>query len=152
MSDIAKLQAQIKIAQMQGQEPSSSYYGYPVRPPYAGEVEHFKNNPNVAGMMAQQGNEITFNPNPMPGVNLDAVGKNEAARLWMRENNFAPQFQVNPQQSAQFNGTPYQNNPDAMRQTLLARILSGDQSAGQATDHQKQIADWIKAMLESRQK
>ena len=165
MPSLAELSALVQALQGQSQAPATtglrgstladlikqpnSYYGYQVRDPYPTEHSYFSANPHVAGMAAEDG-KITFNPFSPPNVNRDAVGANEAARLWMRENNFAPKFDVTPAQAAQFEGSPYQSNPDAMRQTIIGRILSNDPSAGNVTDHQRQISDWVHETLKAR--
>ena len=118
------------------------YYGYKVRKSlYPGEDEYFKKNRKVAGMAAED-NQIVLNPYA-EGVNLDAVAKNEAARLWMRENKVTPGFLVTPEQKTSFAGTVYENDPAAMAQTILGRIVSGDPSAGNITPEQLQWANTI---------
>lgn len=124
-----------------------NYYGYKVRDKlFDSEHNYFWQNPNVAGMAAEDGN-IIFNPYST-GVDFDAVGKNEAVRLWLKENNINPTFDVTPEQQKRFVGTPYENDPLALKHTILGRIISGDPSAGQVTQQQE---EWAKAILRQLQ-
>ena len=127
------------------------YYGYKVRDQlYRGEDEYFRNNSHVAGMAAEDGT-IIFNPYSR-GVNFDAVGKNEAARLWMRENNVEPKFNLTDAQKEAFRGTEYEKDEAALKHSIMARIISGDPSAGQITPMQKTWADWLADNLSKRQR
>jgi hypothetical protein len=119
--------------------PEGSYNARPAfgveRRPYLydGEMSYFRANPHVAGMAADD-DRVVLNPfskNTQQGQ--DAVALNEAARVYMRRNALAPNFSVTPQQSQQFLGTAYQNDPENMRRTLAARLMSGDPSAKDAT-------------------
>ncbi len=126
-----------------------AYFGYKVREKlYDGEDSYFKGNPHVSGMAAEDG-QIIFNPYSK-GVNFDAVGKNEAARLWMMQNKFAPAFNLTDAQLAAFKGTPYEKNQEALKHSILARIISGDPSAGQVTPEQRQWADVLMRSLSER--
>jgi hypothetical protein len=119
--------------------------GYDVRRPFASEMEYFQQNPKVAGMAAEDG-RITLNPfTGLDRPQQNAVALNEAYRLKMRDMNYQPQFSLTDQQTAAFRGTPYENNPDALKQSILARVLSGDKSA-QATPEQMTIADLFRSM------
>lgn len=110
------------------------------RPPYSGEAAYFKANPNVAGM-ATADNRVILNPHsPLTPEQRGAVAKNEAFRLRLNQ---TPAFPVTADQRGQFAGTGYGADPAALRQTLAARIASGDTSA-RATP--EQIA-WVKRFL-----
>jgi len=125
-------------------------YGYEVRNPYDSEDNFFRQNPHVSGMAAEDG-KITLNPHsPLKPHEQDAVARNEAARLYMRDQKFNFDFDPTPEQQRSFDGTAYASDPYNMRATLLARILSGDPSAGQATPRQREWADWLKQRLEER--
>ena len=127
------------------QEPSLANLGDPMlgykrrEQLFPGEDTYFKTNPHVAGMAAETG-DVILNPYSPPGVNHDAVARNEALRLYMRDNSITPDFQVTPQQRQQFIGTAYGNDDAALKQTLAARIYSGDPSAN-ATDEQRAYTD-----------
>ena len=129
------------------QRPGDEVMGYPIRKPSASEVDYFLQHRDVAGMAAEDG-AIVLNPysSNSPEEQM-AVAKNEAMRLWMRENNVQPDFEVTPEQEQQFAGTEYGKPESAipLRQTLLARMLSGDPSAGKTTkaqqDYAKRLSD-----------
>ena len=118
-----------------------NYYGYKVRQNYPGEDAYFKENPTTAGMATDDG-KIIFNPYS-EGVNRDAVGRNEAIRLWLRKNDIDLKFKVTPSQRERFKGTPYEGNDKALRRTILSRIASGDPSAGDVTGEQKKLARFV---------
>jgi hypothetical protein len=60
----------------------------------------------------------------------------------MRENKIVPKFELTEEQKKFFTGSEYANNPDAAKQTIVARILSGDPSA-KATAQQQAEAKKI---------
>ena len=109
---------------------SEKMFGFKVRSKlFPGEDEFFRSRPEVAGMAAEDDTVIL---NPYSGLSireLSAVAQNEALRLKMRKDDFDPKFKVTDEQKQFFQGTEYEKNPKAMRQTLLARIYSGDPSA-----------------------
>jgi hypothetical protein len=121
--------------------PETDYFGYSVREPYPGESQYFKANPNVSGMAAED-DRIIFNPYSK-GVNRDAVGRNEAVRLWLRQHKVTPDFGVTEAQTQQFRGTPYEGDLNALRSTILGRIISGDPSAGDITEQQRAFAESV---------
>ena len=128
---------------MPEQTSAGGLLGYQIRQQlYPGENDYFKKNPTVAGMASESGH-IILNPFSALGVNRDAVARNEALRLHMRDNSATPQFDLTPEQRASFQGTAYGNDDAALRQTLAARIYSGDPSAN-ATDQQRQ---WVNNYL-----
>ena len=123
-----------------------------MRNPYESEDVWFAMNPKVAGMAAEDG-RIVLNPySGLSDENKAAVAKNEAIRLYMRENNVDPQFTVTPEQMKSFAGTEYgkKGNEGFMRQTLVSRILTGDPSAGNATEEQRKAAQDIMQQLIKR--
>jgi hypothetical protein len=117
---------------------SDRLFGFPIREKlYPEEDQFFSDRPEVAGMAAED-NAIIINPySPLPKKQLGLVAENEALRLKMRQDEFSPNFEVTPDQVKFFEGTEYADNPTAMKQTILARIYSGDPSA-KATPEQKQ--------------
>lgn len=123
--------------------------GYALRKPYAGEDEYFRANPNVAGMAAEDG-RIVLNPHSKNSAEGQrAVAKNEAIRLWMRENKTAPDFELTPEQMAQFEGTEYGKPENALnaKHTIIARILTGDPSAKKPTEAQLQWAERVRRSI-----
>jgi hypothetical protein len=122
-------------------------YGYKIREPYAGEHEYFRKNLHVGGM-AGEDNRIVLNPySPLTPKELDAVAENEAIRLYLREKNIKPDFDLTPEQKKAFRGTPYEKDEGAARATILGRIISGDPSALGITPQQKNWADNILKQL-----
>ena len=125
-------------------------YGFEVRQPFDMELKYFNENPNVAGM-ATEDNRIILNPNSkLNKQQKDAVLKNEASRLHMKSMGTTPQFELTPQQVESFKGSPYEGNPDAMKQTIVGRIISGDSSAQDFTLEQKEFADTIYRQMKLR--
>ena len=109
--------------------------GYKIRTKlFSGEDNYFKQNPNVAGMANFETNDIILNPYSR-GRNMEAVAMNEAMRLKMAKEKFIPNIELTDKQKEFFQGTAYENNEDAMKQTIFARIYSGDSSAN-ATENQ----------------
>ena len=129
-------------------KPKKRYYGYDVRLPFPGEDKYFIKNPHVAGMAAEDG-AITLNPYSK-GVNLDAVAKNEAARLWLRENSVKFPFDISDSQREYFSGTAYEDDEESMKHTIVGRIISGDPSAGEVSEEQRRWAEWLRKRLEAR--
>ena len=124
---------------------SKSVYGFPVRAPFGGELEYFRANPHVAGM-AGEDSSIVLNPfSPNTPEQQQLVAQNEAVRLWLRKNKVEPKFPVTPDQFASFKGTEYgkPENIDHLRQTLIARMMTGDPSAGGVTGDQRAFAENI---------
>ncbi len=117
------------------------------------ELEYFRNNPDVAGMAAQD-NQVVTNPySSLSAEEMDAVRRNETARVFMRTNpQFAPSFDLSNEQSANLGETTYAQAPDGDRRaTIAARLLSGDPSAGAATPEQTAYLEQLmKAMQANR--
>lgn len=111
---------------------------YPLlRDPYESELKYFKENPNVAGM-ATEDDRVIFNPfSDVHPNNSDSIYLNEASRLHMRKSKRRPKFALTDEQKRLF--ADYGDEQD-VRETIVARILSGDESAGNATQEQKQYA------------
>jgi len=105
-------------------------FGFPIRDNlFDGEESFFRDRPEVAGMAAEDGS-IILNPySPLDKKSLRAVAKNEALRLKMHRDEFIPDIKITPEQRSFFSGTEYATNEQAMKQTILARIYSGDPSA-----------------------
>ena len=119
------------------------YSGYNKREPYPSELEYFKGNKNVGGM-ATKDKKIIINPfSNLSPQEQESVAQNEGIRLWLEDNNISFDFELTGSQKAQFKGTAYQNNPAALKKSIIARILSGDPSAS-ATQEQMNVAQQIK--------
>jgi len=124
-----------------------SVYGVEQRDPYESELEFFRKNPSVAGM-ASEDNRIVINPfSKLSEKELDAVRMNEAARVYMRSMSL-PRFSLTKEQSETLSGTEYGNAKSSDRKaTVIARIISGDPSAGKATDEQRSVAAMVMQMM-----
>jgi hypothetical protein len=115
---------------------------------YKGEDSYFNENPDVAGMAAEDGS-VVLNPySTNNSAQRGAVYQNEASRLYMRANG-TPSFSLTEKQQAYLNSNSYKDaSDDDRRATVLARIISGDSSAGDFTDEQRQHADAIKSSMD----
>ena len=116
--------------------PMYTYGGIPTRQPYQSESDFFRSS-GVPGYAAED-NAVVMNPlaNLMPDQKR-AVLMNEAARVWMRQNNLTPNFGLTPQQSQSLGATAYKDAPEQDRAaTTVARLLSGDPSGGDPTPEQ----------------
>jgi hypothetical protein len=127
---------------------------YGVRDPYKSELEFFKKRPEVAGM-ATDDSKIIINPFSTLSKNeLNSVLQNEALRIFMRQNKVNPSFDLTKSQMEAFRGSEYEKDANASKQTILARILTGDPSAKDVSLDQtieaQSIMDRIKAMQQRR--
>lgn len=123
-------------------------YGYTVRSPYPGEDAFFKRNPSVGGMAAEDG-QITLNPySPLSPEERQAVARNEAIRLHQRDLGVRYTFPLTRHQRQSMAGTAYSANDDAARETIVARALTGDPSAGDLTDDQRAAAAMTQAHID----
>jgi hypothetical protein len=122
-------------------------YGVGVREQlYPGEEEYFKANPHVTGMAADD-DKIIMNPfSKLKDNERQAVMMNEAARVHMRNKLIdAPNFELTPTQTEKFGS--YSKDPNDIRQTIAARILSGDPSAGDATPEQQEYVSRLRQFM-----
>jgi hypothetical protein len=124
--------------------PTSSF-GYPVREPVPSEQVFFALNPNVGGYAAEDGaivlNEGARNEDRyLSNRELGGVARNEASRLYMRDRNIVPDFSLTKDQELKFQGSAYGSNPEALKQSIAARIITGDPSAGKTTKEQKDFS------------
>lgn len=125
-----------------------SIYGYQIRKPFEGEDKFFKGRPEVGGMAAEDG-KIVLNPySPLKEQDKMQVAKNEAIRLWMRDNKQQLPFELTKQQSKAFSGTEYGNDPQSLKETIVARVLTGDPSA-MATPEQQTFANKVMEKITS---
>jgi hypothetical protein len=114
---------------------------------FPGEDKYFRQNPQTAGMMTED-QRVIINPYLPEGINTDAVKVNEAARLFMRYGLFRPGFELTDNQKQGFKGTSYEFAPKQdQRDTIAARIVSGDPSAGNISGDQKAFADALATAL-----
>ena len=113
---------------------------YGTREPSKSELEFFKSRPEVGGYAAED-NKIVMNPfSSLKPTEQNAVAQNEALRLFMRGQQYSPEFDLTKEQKGFFKGTEYGKNEEAAKQSLIARILTGDPSAQGITEEQKKAA------------
>lgn len=119
------------------------------RQPYQSELDYFKNNKHVGGM-ATEDNKIIINPySSLNNREKHLVGLNEGVRLFLREHpNYIGNFGLTNQQKQSLGN--YSNDIDDIRSTILARILTGDPSAGEATVRQKFNANRIRDAINTK--
>jgi len=148
----AKLDGQKVLEQLGVTKPEPSagdLLGYKIRKElHPGEDKFFKENPTVTGMAAETG-DIILNPYASGNVNKTAVAKNEAFRLYLRDNKITPDFPVTAEQKAKFADTSYGKDDVALKSTIAARIFSGDPSA-MATKEQKQWVEDQKEVIKKK--
>jgi hypothetical protein len=126
-------------------------HGFEMRSPYAGELQYFAKNPHVAGM-ATEDNRIILNPaSGLSEQEKMAVAQNEALRLFMKQKNFKPEFDLTDEQMKFFQGLKADyakpENKLAAQHTIISRIMSGDPSAGTPSPEQMKAVKQLKAML-----
>ena len=126
------------------QRASGKLFGFKIRTKlFPGEDKFFKNRPDVAGMAAED-DTIILNPySKLSKKQLGAVALNEALRLKMKKDNFTPNIDVTDQQKDFFKGSEYENNPQAMRQTIFGRIYSGDPSAMATPEQIRALKEYL---------
>ena len=123
-------------------------YGIGVRDQlYPGEDEYFKANPHVGGMAADDDKIITNPYSKLKENEMNLLMMNEAARVHMRNKLIEPpNFEITQEQLNRPLGggklmKDYSPDMNDIRQTIAARILSGDPSAGDVTpDQQEYVA------------
>ena len=124
---------------------------YGIREPVKSELEFFKKRPEVGGYAAED-NKIVLNPfSTLKPSEQASVAQNEAMRLFMRSNKYAPHFELTKEQKSFFKGTEYGKDQEAAKQSVIARILTGDPSVGEITPEQKQAATDFMQQLQSFQ-
>lgn len=122
---------------------TETYFGYQLRRATNEESLWFGVNRNISGYASDDGC-IVINPfSTLSEKELEGVCINEAIRLFMREHQINPKIELTQMQADFFKGTAYENMADAARQTIIARIISGDPSALDYTAHQKKVANEI---------
>uniref|UniRef100_A0A6M3J2B6 Putative methyltransferase n=1 Tax=viral metagenome TaxID=1070528 RepID=A0A6M3J2B6_9ZZZZ len=108
------------------------------RKPTGSEVDYFKNNPNVSGM-ATSDNAVILNPfSSLSAQEKAAVLTNEKSRVYMRGSGIRPDFTLTQKQKKAFSN--YGSEQD-IKETIAARILSGDPSAGEFPQEQQKWVD-----------
>tara|TARA_R110000787_G_scaffold110489_3_gene219185 strand:+ start:3100 stop:3510 length:411 start_codon:yes stop_codon:yes gene_type:complete len=110
----------------------------PRRKPSASEINFF-NKQQIPGYAAED-NHVVVSPNPQTGVNIDAVANNEAMRVYLRNKKFTEgdlppltETQVLNLKNNSYGAAPMLDR----KSTTIARLFSGDPSAGTASPLQQ---------------
>jgi len=122
-------------------------YGIGMREPYESELDYFKANPHVGGMAAED-DKIILNPySKLKPQEKEAVMRNEAARVHMRSGLLPkPNYDLTPEQTEAFK-TYGTGDIDDIRQTIAARIFSGDPSALNSTPDQNAYVNELRKFM-----
>ena len=123
-------------------------FGVKSREPYPSEKDYFKNNIDVTGM-ATEDNKVIYNQfSELSEEEKEAVGRNEAARIRMRDSRYSPKFKLTREQRNFLDSTQYKDaSPEDRAATIAARIFSGDPSGGKPT---KEQLDFINKLYEDK--
>ncbi|MCI0352232.1 MAG: hypothetical protein L0Z53_22670, partial [Acidobacteriales bacterium] len=115
-----------------------------MRKPSRGEIAFFRANPHVTGMAAEDG-RVVLNPfTALSDAQKRAVAINEAARIVMVRDGMRPTFSLTPEQADQFR--TYGALQD-VRETIAARLLSGDPSALNPTQEQCAFVEELRRLM-----
>jgi hypothetical protein len=118
-----------------------------------GEDEFFKANPHVAGMAADDDKIITNPYSKLKEDEMRLLMMNEAARVHMRKGLMErPNFEITQEQLDRPLGggklmKDYSEDMNDIRQTIAARILTGDPSAGQPTQAQQEYVSRLRQFM-----
>ena len=106
------------------------------RQPFPSEIEFF-NRTKIPGYAADD-NRIVMNPMDLPGVDKEAVKKNEALRIYIRQEQ--PELpDLTAEQKEYIRSNPSYSGADeySQRATILGRLASGDPTGGTPSEAQK---------------
>lgn len=117
----------------------------PLREPWPSEIDFFRTRPDVSGLAGDDG-AVTLNPFiDLPPHATRAVALNEAARVLMfRMETLRPTFAVTADQQKAFANYGPTN---AIKETIAARILTGDPSALTPTEEQLSFVERLAKAL-----
>lgn len=119
-----------------------------LRRPFPAELEWFSRENTIAGYSAED-DQVVLNPYAdLSRAQFASVLHNEAIRIFMRKLSLRPDIDLHHDQIAKFAGTPYEHNFDALRETIIARIISRDPSAGRVTQKQLGYASALSAIFD----
>jgi hypothetical protein len=126
---------------------------YPVVQPDKETLDYLKKNPGTTGMAVGAGlngydGERRVMVNPYSGLTpkgTEALIENERIRLFIDETKPKLEFEPTKAQIDFFKGTEYgkPENRERLKETIIARILTGDGSAGDITPEQQKVANVI---------
>jgi hypothetical protein len=154
----------------------TSYAGYPVVSAKSlGLEDYFNKDGKEVGGMAWGGSKnppgqgggqpSSIVPNPNYYKNnpaaYNALVKLEAARHWMDENDYNPKFKITPQmqqwrkktfENVGPAGEAYRTNDNAFRQTIISRVIGGDDNVPEIPDEAFKEIKLVKEKLEKADK
>lgn len=117
----------------------AEYYGSKVRAATESERKFFRSSPHVSGYAAPD-DAIVLNPfSSLSAKEKESVARNEGLRIALRKNpDVQPRFELTPGQKDAF--AKYSDDPQDIRNTILARIITGDPSAGATPEQTAEAA------------
>lgn len=120
------------------------------RAPYPSELDFFKKNADVAGYAAED-DSVVLNPFArLTPEGAKATVINESARIFMKKAKMAPSFALTEEQIRRFKD--YSDDIQDIRETIAARILAKDPSAGSYTKEQLQFVEKLRAAMGKKKK
>jgi len=127
------------------------YGGIPVRKPYKSELDFF-NKTGIPGYAAAD-DRVVLNPNAENNVNMDSIHKNEASRIIMRTRpDMVPPLDLTDEQTGFLDATTYKAaSPEQRAATIMARLISGDNTGGAPTSNQLEFMNRLRRSLYSNQ-
>ena len=92
-----------------------------------------------------QENEVPSEPRKIK----ETIFENDFIKRFIDEKQIVPKFNLTPEQEKLLSGTQYGKIEDKapLKQSLLARIITGDESVGKITPMQQKWADWLQSQL-----
>lgn len=125
---------------------------YPERMPGPSEKKFFKRRPEVAGYAADD-KKVVISPVNKAMKNAGArrsVLMNERVRQHLRDEPLPRDVPVEPRQREKIGGE-YRNDPRRLQETVVARIIAGDDSGAPYTATQRRAArDVVRRLRRSR--
>lgn len=120
---------------------------YRERAPTPKERAWFAKNRNVWAY-ASPDMAVVFNPHVSMSKRVRrSLYVNECVRLFLRQQGITPRIVVTAGQLRRFRGTVYERNIPALKQTLVARLVAKDPSAGRTTQWQRGYAECLSQVL-----
>ncbi len=118
---------------------------YKERKPTITELDFFRRQSQIPAYAADDGN-VVVNPYKIGNVDYDSVRFNEYIRQLLRAGYLpSPDFDLTPLQKNRF--ADY-GNPQDVRDTIAARLLTGDPSAGWLTNPQINWGNEARGLLQ----
>jgi hypothetical protein len=120
---------------------------YPERQATESEKAFFKRQPEVAGYAAPD-NRVVLNPFlQRTDQQKAAVIQNERIRHFLMQNPQQFTFQFAPHQSKWATGNEYRKSPASFQQSIIARILTGDDSLAPYSPEQLEAAKKVQSVI-----